>query len=116
MKQHLTVGLTPKANPPLEPLPQLPVVVDLAVRREDDVPVLADERLPPALGVDQREPREGHARLPGVVELHVVRPARPQRMGHVAENRVGRPREGASVGVGESCNSAHMASDSPVTW
>ncbi len=108
VQQHLAVGLAAELRGAAQALAQLAVVVDLAVAGEDHLPVVADERLASALGVDQGEPGEGHAGLSGVVELHVVGPAGPQGARHVAQNPVGAAVQKRSVGVGESRDSAHV--------
>ena len=73
---HLGVAASgePVAEP-LEPLPQLPEVVDLAVERDPDRPVLVAHRLVAAGQIQDGEPALAQRHGPVDVVALVVRPA-----------------------------------------
>src|SRR5213593_2964647 len=116
MHDHFGIGLGPEAMPFRgEFLPQLAVVVDLAVADHDDRPVLIRHRLAAARHVDNAEtahpdPHSGsgtpkHAR-PVVIRATVLqRP--PHRSQQRRQTAFATPRAGVVTELGDAENAAH---------
>ena len=88
----------------LEVVPQLAVVVDLAVEDDPDRAVFVGHRLMPALEVDDAQP--AHAERDAVSEIHalIVRAAVHDGRAHVADLVLGYRR---AVPADDSSNAAH---------
>ena len=85
VRDHLAVAVrTQPVAAPLEPAPQLELVVDLAVEHDCDVAALVEERLVAVLGIDDRETPHAERHALGRVVALPVRAAVRERRGHRA--------------------------------
>src|SRR4051794_2833130 len=93
------------------------MVVDLAVDGHDQRAVLAEERLRPALHVDDGEPAEGEGQAPVVVEGGVVRAPVGEPLAHLLEDRAPllRPPRRALEKAGEAAHQRTAACSSART-
>ena len=112
MNQHLGVAARPEHVPAyFELVPQLEVVVDLAVVNDADVPVLVRHRLCTAGDIDHAQPHVREADPVVCVEAEPIGPTMPDRGRHALE-QLGR--DAARPLAGDACQAAHQPA--PPDW